>query len=288
MSRVLPPRRWSPDALKLDLMKIRNEYPNAFVCYPGEGEVKRPPVSIWLAAWAVDLAEPLHQRHGWRVRLVVGNMQFPYRRLQGRESLLTGWHFDEGTTPMDPDVITLCPEEPLIVKTGHALRTHLSVRNLDHQSLRLSFDGAPELIGIVIDPTTGTHVNGSFRAFDGQESHIDIAPNSGARVALVVDTASSNPALGYAIPPGTWEMQVMIIANERRLLAPRLPLIVTAGSVVSEGDDREHAQHAHRAAQRSESLVVMDLPLRVASQSKSTSDDHELAWDAKNVDVVGR
>jgi hypothetical protein len=28
------------------------------------------------------------------------------------------------------------------------------------------------------------------------------------------------------------------------------------------------------------SLAVMDLPLRVPSQLKSTSDDHELAWDA--------
>jgi hypothetical protein len=237
MSRVLLARRWSPDALKLDLMRIRNEHPDAIVCYPGEGEIRYPPVSIWLAAWAADLAECLHQRHGWRVRLVVGNMQFPYRRLQGHQSLLTGWRFDEGATPMVTEELTVSAENPLVVQSGHVLRAHVIVRNLDGRPLRLSFQGAPELTGIVIDPNTGNHANGTFRVFDGGESHIDIASHGEARVAVVVDSASSDPGIGYAVPPGTWELQVVIIANRRRLLAPRLPLLVTAASSVAPCDD---------------------------------------------------
>ena len=210
---------------------MRNEHPDAFIYYPGEGERKFPPVTIWLVAWAVEFAEALHERHGWRVNLVVGNMQFPYRRLQGQQSLLTGWRFGDDATPMDPEEIVLGPESPLIVRSGHVLRAHLIVRNLKDQTLRLSFFGAPELRGIVIDPTTQAQANGSFGSFHGQECHIDIAPHGQARVAVVVDTASTVPSLGYAIPPHTWELQLVIIANGRRLLAPRLPLTVTVGNV---------------------------------------------------------
>ena len=229
MAGSLLSRKWSPDGLKFDLVQMRNDQPDAFVYYPGEGEIAHPPVSIWLAAWAVDLAESLHTRHGWRVRLVVGNMLFPSRRLQGRQSLLTGWHFDEGTSPMETGEMTIRVENPLVVQTGHALRGDLIARNLGHKALQLSFDGPPEFRGVVVDPDTGTHVNGTFRAFDIRRSAIDIVPDGEARVALVVDTASSDPALGYAVPPGTWDIQVVALANGRHLLAPKFPLIVTAG-----------------------------------------------------------
>jgi hypothetical protein len=48
---------------------------------------------------------------------------------------------------------------------------------------------------------------------------------------LVFDTASSDPALGFAVPPGTWDLQTVMVATGRRLLSPRLPLVVTAGHV---------------------------------------------------------
>jgi hypothetical protein len=229
MSRALLSRKWTPDALKLDLAQLRDDEPDAFVYCPGDGEIAYPPVNIWLAAWAVDLAEYLHTRHGWRVRLVVGNMEFPHRRLQGRQSLLTGWHFDEGTTPMEPGEMIVNAEEPLVVQTGHVLRSHLIVRNLTREALQLSFDGPPAFTGIVIDPISGTHVNGSFRAFESRQSFVDVAPEGEARIALVVDTASSDPGLGYAVPPGRWGMQVVALANARRLLAPSLPLTVESG-----------------------------------------------------------
>jgi hypothetical protein len=86
-------------------------------------------------------------------------------------------------------------------------------------------------VGIVIDPTTNSDVNGSFQAFATQEIRIDIAPHGAVRIGLVVHTASSVPALGYAIPPGTWQVQVLIVANGRRLLAPKFPMMVTGRNV---------------------------------------------------------
>ena len=67
--------------------------------------------------------------------LVVGNMRFPHLCLQGSASLLTGWHFDEGAAPMDPQEMTVRAEHPLTVETGHVLRGNLIVRNLDCQEL---------------------------------------------------------------------------------------------------------------------------------------------------------
>ncbi len=233
---VMLSRRWSPEALKRDLERMRDGRSDAFVYYPGEGEIQHPPVSIWLAAWATDLAESLHKHHGWRVRLVVGNMQFPYLRLQGRQSLLTGWRFNEGATPMNPHEMTVSPEDPLVVQTGRKLHGHLILHNLDDRAVILSFDGQQEFTGIVVDPSSGAHVNGTFQAFDGREGQVEIAPGDSARTPLAIDTASSDPNLGYAVPPGTWDLQVVMRANGHRLLSPRLPLIVTAGSVAS-GDD---------------------------------------------------
>jgi|ERR1039458_7402012 hypothetical protein len=134
---------------------------------------------------------------------------------------------------MEPGEMTVTTENSLVVQTGHVLRGHLVARNLGDKVLRLSFEGPPEFTGIVIDPTSGTHVNGCFRPFGGRQNVIDIVPGGEARIGIVVDTASSEPTLGYAVPPGTWEVQVVALANGRRLLASRLPLIVTSGRVPS-------------------------------------------------------
>jgi hypothetical protein len=191
--------------------------------------MQHPPVNIWLAAWATGLAESLERRHGWRVALVVGNMRFPHLCLQGPQSLLTGWHFDEGATPMDTKEMTVSTEHPLTVETGRVLRSNLVVRNLDTQIVRLSFNGPQEFRGIVIDRTSGAYVNGGLRSFDAGQECIEIAPSGKVRVPVVVETSSCDPALGYAVPPGTWDMQVVVLANERRLLTPRLPITVTPG-----------------------------------------------------------
>jgi len=228
-------RRWRPDPLKLDLERMYDEHPEAFVHLPGEGELQRPPVSIWLAAWATDLAQYLHERYDWRVALVVGNMQFPYRRLQGLRSLLTGGSADDGATPIDPDEFIVCAERPLVVQSGHKLHDHLVVRNMNGSALQLSFAGPPAFSGIIIDPASGAPVNGSVRVSNAREGIVEIAPGGVGRIPLEVDTASSDPALGYAVPTGNWELQVVVHANGRTLLAPRLPISLTSGPVRDAG-----------------------------------------------------
>lgn len=191
--------------------------------------MQHPPVNIWLAAWATDLAESLEMRHGWRVSLVVGNMRFPHLCLQGSASLLTGWHFDDGAAPMDTQEMTVRAEHPLTVETGRVLRSNLIVKNLDTQKVRLSFNGPQGFRGIVIDPTSGAYVNGGLRSFGAVQECMEIAPSGEARVPVLVETSSCDPALGYAVPPGAWDLQVVVLVNERRLLAPRLPITVTPG-----------------------------------------------------------
>jgi hypothetical protein len=130
---------------------------------------------------------------------------------------------------MDTHEMTISTEHPLVVETGRVLRSGLVVRNLDTQIVRLSFNGPQEFTGIVIDRISGAYVNGSLRSFDAVEKCIEIAPSGELRVPVVVETSSCDPALGYAVPPGTWDLQVVVLANERRLLAPRFPITVTPG-----------------------------------------------------------
>lgn len=227
MVRPKPARRWRPDSLELDLVRMKDEHPDAFVHLPREGELQHPPVSIWLAAWATDFAEYLHRRYDSRVALVVGNLQFPHRRLQGLRSLLVGGSVVDGATPMDPGEIMVCAERPLMVQSGHTLRDHLVVRNMNGSVLQLLFAGPPAFSGIIVDPASGAPVSGSVRVSAAREGMIEVPPDSVQRIALEVETASSDPALGYAVPTGNWELQVVVHANGRTLLAPRLPISVT-------------------------------------------------------------
>ena len=219
-------RRWRPDSLKLDLVRMNGEHPDAFVHFPSDGELRHPPVSIWLAAWATDLAQYLHQRYDWRIALVVGNMQFPHRRLQGLRSLLVGGNLD-GATAMNPEEIMVFAERPLVVQSGHRLRDDLVVRNMNGSVLQLFFAGAPAFSGVIVDPASGARLSGSLRVLRAREEMIEIAPEAVERISLEVDTASSDPELGYAVPAGNWELQVIVHANGRTLLAPRLPISVT-------------------------------------------------------------
>ena len=83
----------------------------------------------------------------------------------------------------------------------------------------------------MIDPTRGACERGPTVFRWSGKSAWTLPPPAKQGLAVLVETSSCDPALGYAVPPGAWDLQVVTIANGRRLLTPKLPLIVTAGRI---------------------------------------------------------
>lgn len=60
-----------------------------------------------------------------------------------------------------------------------------------------------------------------------------VAPGATGRIPLLIGTASFTPELGYAVPPGSWGIQVPLDLewhphHREARLTPVLPLTVTA------------------------------------------------------------
>ena len=55
-----------------------------------------------------------------------------------------------------------------------------------------------------------------------------IPSHTTARIPLLVGTASYDPHLGYALPPGTWTLRCPLSLSDRRsLTTPPLPFTIT-------------------------------------------------------------
>jgi hypothetical protein len=60
-----------------------------------------------------------------------------------------------------------------------------------------------------------------------------VAPGNTERIPLLIGTASFRPDLGYAVPPGSWGIEVPLtvqrdLETHERRRTPVLPLTITA------------------------------------------------------------
>jgi hypothetical protein len=107
----------------------------------------------------------------------------------------------------------------------------LLVRNPASQVLSLATNG--QVTAVVVDLET-EHVVGGFAGAQTQPLvTFRIAPGASEQIPLLIGTASFAPVLGYAVPPGSWGIQVPLVlhggmrAGEQRRTAVS-PLTVTS------------------------------------------------------------
>jgi hypothetical protein len=193
-----------------------------------------PPHSIWLAAWAVDVAEQLHRRYGADVELRLGALCYPERRYPRHMAVQEAKRRKNTPVPrIDETEISVALDGPVSVRSGYTTTCRLLVGNLAADEL--TFVMGPLLVAHIVDPGSGDIVGGYSGLMDLIRGGFSVPPGGTTPVALLVATDSFDPDLGYAVPPGEWGAQVTLSriterepVQGRASRTPILPLTVTA------------------------------------------------------------
>lgn len=161
-----------------------------------------PPFSIRLAAWAVDVAAELDQQFGPDVELRVGFLRYPPSAQAEPTGVLALALAEYPSGPPCPDGISAAPTDPIAVRSGHDVRTTLIVHNAGTATTHIRTNGT--LTAMIVDPAAHRIVG----SYAGSQTlplvSFELVPGADARVPLLVGTASIDPHLGFAVPPGEW------------------------------------------------------------------------------------
>lgn len=208
------------DSLRVNLRRLLEESPGALVVLPDpDSERRERPIRIDLAAWATDIAEELHAKYGGLVALRVGAMTFPARQLVVNEHSrqLRG-------APAELAGLDVRAETPLSVRTGRSERKDVVVANrTDREQVLLTAgelgsrvtDGSGNVVGMFVGPHAMPRVGFSIEAHGSRS------------VPVLIGTASVVPELGYAVPPGQWNLVVSLQTDEGFMLSAPLGITVT-------------------------------------------------------------
>jgi hypothetical protein len=209
------------DTLKIEVQRALDEHPHELVGYPDprSDRGRDPPLSIEFAPWATELAGSFHDRFGADVRLQVGALSYP-------DGMPLRVHLPALEPEVDPSDVEVAVDPPLVVRSGRSLRSELLVRNRTDGELRIKTNGI--VTAYVVDPATGSIVGG----YSGFQTlplvTFRVAPGAFEPIPLLVGTATFVPGLGYAVPPGSWNVRVPLkLGDGRHITTPSLPITVT-------------------------------------------------------------
>lgn len=209
------------DTLKIEIQRALDEHPHALVGYPDprSDRGRDPPLRIELAPWATEVAQSFHDRFGADVHLQVGALSFP-------EAVPVRLSMPELGPELDPSEIGVALDEPVEVGSGHSVRSRLQVWNRADSDLQVITNGG--VTAYVVKPGTGAVVGGFSGAQRLPRVAFRIVPGAFEPIPLLVGTASFVPDLGYAVPPGSWEIRVpMELGDGRHVTTPGLVITVT-------------------------------------------------------------
>jgi hypothetical protein len=197
---------------------LRDRRPPALREYPDsrvdDGRV--PPFHIVLAAWAVDAAADLHRQFGNDVDLHVGFLDCPSGALRGPA-------ITDVRPRLLPETIEVSIEEDIEVRSGHDAKVEMRLTNKGPDQIVVH-----SVTGQIIDPATG-RVVGLFAGMQAaMRVNYPVEPGETKFVAILLGTASVDPQIGHAIPPGRWAMQLtFFISDQERYRTPPIPISIT-------------------------------------------------------------
>jgi hypothetical protein len=194
--------------LRIALAGLIQERPGDVTLYPDlDGDGGPPPYQVGLAPWAEVPARRLHERFGDLVHLMVGALPYPPG---SAPRWPPPWPAErpagEPAALLDPAQAGAELDGRAVVSSGHTLRHGLLIRN--HTSAELIIATNGQVTAVVIDPRSG-NVVGGYSGFQNRPL-ITFRVPAGAteRIPLLIGTASFAERLGYAVPPGSWGIQV--------------------------------------------------------------------------------
>jgi hypothetical protein len=206
------------------LLGLRSRDPSPLSGYPDprESTSPPPPFSISLWAWAADEAAELDRQFGGAVELTVGAFSYPGLT---REPDLPAWRPD--VRPLaDEAGLPVALAEPLVLRSGHSRRPDVLVSNASHEDLTIRTNR--QLQSRVVGPD-GAEVGGYVGPQRMPGVSFEVAVGATVAIPVLIGTDSLDPALGYAVPPGSWFLQVHLdLRDGRRLRSSPLPIDIIA------------------------------------------------------------
>jgi len=187
--------------------RLRSEQPGCILAWS--------PEHVRVEAWAVPVAEELHQQFGDLVELIVGALRYPPSRQPGLAPR-------RSPEQLIPRQVTVELDGPAVVRSGHTLHHDLLVHNPTDWDVWLAFGNYN---AVVVDPLTGEVVGGYAGAVTMPLHIRRVPPEQTGRVSLLIGTASFSPQLGYALPPRDWGIQALLrVVPDRR--GPDRPMVI--------------------------------------------------------------
>lgn len=208
------------ERLRHDLLRLSRDHGTLQVSPTPDPGYRRPPVAIQLFPGAQAQAAALHDAYGDFVELQVGALPYPLTTITSQAADLT-----EARDTADPHELTVALESPLSIPSGHTTTHAVILTNHSARDIAVHTNGT--LTADIVDDH-GTVVGGFVGPQILPLVVFTAEPTSTVRIPLLVGTASHTPALGYAIPPGSWHLTVPLhLADGRGLVSPPLPFTVT-------------------------------------------------------------
>lgn len=188
-----------------------------------------PPVFVGLRADAEDVAGELTERYGDLVTITVGLLHYPDRQQQEGVSCAVMIP----PPPSQPTTLAaamLPIEAP--VRSGADFEAVVRVTNTGE--VTVTFESGQPLIGFVFRPGDETPVGMYAGGIAGTGVGGELAPGEFIDIEVLGGTASCDPAIGYRLPPGRYEVRTPVDQYEypggqfeqHAILSAPIPLVI--------------------------------------------------------------
>ena len=178
-------------------------------------------LNIVVRASRRDLAQRLLDAYGDAVKLRVGFLSYPDPTMIDAQAPRHRQPAPEQPPLLAAEEFQVSVDEGLAVQSGGHLGTVLHVHNVGAQEIVVLTNGA--VTAGIVDPRTGKVVGG----YEFVQTAIGVAfrvpPGAVVDIPLLVGTASTDPILGYCVPPGRWAIEVSLNLQDRGIF--RTPLL---------------------------------------------------------------
>lgn len=162
-------------------------------------------IEVVLRADGEEVAGQLVAQHGDLVHVTVGLLSFPER---SRPDGLTTCSPDTGSLKTDAALRASLVLESDVISSGADFRATVTVVNSGADEV--DFESGSPLTALVYRPG-GSEAIGTFSgAIGGVGIGKTLGPRDTIDIDVVGGTASCDPALGYALPPGSYEVRAVV------------------------------------------------------------------------------
>lgn len=178
-------------------------------------------LNIVVRASRRDLAQRLLDAYGDAVKFRVGFLSYPDPTMIDAQAPRHRQPAPEQPPLLAAEELQVSVHEGLEVQSGGHLGTVLHVHNVGTQEIVVLTNGA--VTADTVNPRTGSIVGGYEFAQHMLGIEFRIPPGDVVDIPLLVGTASTDPILGYCVPPGRWAIEVSLNLQDRGIF--RTPLL---------------------------------------------------------------